>query len=251
MFVFAFPEVSWMFLLGPFSHFSLPMRACTLWEEKRQMNDVAMCPGDVTMSALLLRPFRQPPPPPSPSVQLDCEKRPLWEHCTEVCRGTTETIPACHLIIIWWYKYVRLVIGIITCLLAWRDIHPGRVEPESPRANQGDLSCVVSTPRSPVPASLLSNSSQACPVCERRGVRSSHKDSCGLNPGDARDRGLIGRGVLITPPFVGPFCRSVGAQSTVQAWLADPLTLLSLTWGLWCDEVRGLHRHLLDHFVGQ
>ncbi len=27
---------------------------------------------------------------------------------------------------------------------------------------------------------------------------------------------LIGRGVLTTPQFVGPFCREVGAQSTVQ-----------------------------------
>ncbi len=33
-----------------------------------------------------------------------------------------------------------------------------------------------------------------------------------FNPGDARDRSLIGRGVLIT--FVGSFCRSVDAQST-------------------------------------
>ncbi len=29
--------------------------------------------------------------------------------------------------------------------------------------------------------------------------------------GDARDRSSIGRGVLITPPFVGQFCRSIGA----------------------------------------
>ncbi len=33
----------------------------------------------------------------------------------------------------------------------------------------------------------------------------------GFNSGNARNGGLIGRGVLITPPFVGPFCRSVGA----------------------------------------
>ncbi len=32
-----------------------------------------------------------------------------------------------------------------------------------------------------------------------------------FNPGDARDRSLIDRDVLITPPFVGPFCRSLGA----------------------------------------
>ncbi len=39
------------------------------------------------------------------------------------------------------------------------------------------------------------------------------------------DRGLIGRGVLITPAFVGPFCRSVDAQSTAQPWHTDPFTL--------------------------
>ncbi len=35
---------------------------------------------------------------------------------------------------------------------------------------------------------------------------------------------MIDRGVLITLPFVGPFCRSVGAKSTTQPWRADPLT---------------------------
>ncbi len=28
---------------------------------------------------------------------------------------------------------------------------------------------------------------------------------------------MLGRGVLTTPPFVGPFCRSVGAPVTTQA----------------------------------
>ncbi len=45
---------------------------------------------------------------------------------------------------------------------------------------------------------------------------------------------LIGRGVLVTPPFVGLFCRSVGAQSTTKAWHADPLapcTLINKTHG--------------------
>ncbi len=27
---------------------------------------------------------------------------------------------------------------------------------------------------------------------------------------------------LITPPFVEPFCRSVGARSTTQPWRTDP-----------------------------
>ncbi len=36
---------------------------------------------------------------------------------------------------------------------------------------------------------------------------------------------MIGRGGLTTPlAFVGPFCRSVGAQSTTQSWRAEPLT---------------------------
>ncbi len=41
---------------------------------------------------------------------------------------------------------------------------------------------------------------------------------------DARDGSLDGRGVLSTPPFVGPFRRSVGAQSTAKLWHTDPLT---------------------------
>ncbi len=48
-----------------------------------------------------------------------------------------------------------------------------------------------------------------------------------MNPGDAMDRCLIGRGVLTTSPFVvGPFCTSVGAQTSIQPWRVDPLTLL-------------------------
>ncbi len=39
-----------------------------------------------------------------------------------------------------------------------------------------------------------------------------------FNPGVARDRSL-----MITPSFVGPFCMSVGAQSTAQSWHIDPL----------------------------
>ncbi len=46
-----------------------------------------------------------------------------------------------------------------------------------------------------------------------------------FNPGDTMDRSLIGRGVLTTPSFVGPFCRSVGAQSAAQRWHTDPINL--------------------------
>ncbi len=38
---------------------------------------------------------------------------------------------------------------------------------------------------------------------------------------------MINRDVLITPPFVGPYCRSVGAQSTTEPWHADPLALFA------------------------
>ncbi len=35
------------------------------------------------------------------------------------------------------------------------------------------------------------------------------------------DRSLIGRGMITTPPFVGPFCGSVGALSTTQPGMAS------------------------------
>ncbi len=73
-----------------------------------------------------------------------------------------------------------------------------------------------STPRSLVPASLhlealQLKSSWACPVWERRSVRSSRTHppfwfESRWRDGDARDRSLIGKGVLTTPEF-GPFCR--------------------------------------------
>ncbi len=40
---------------------------------------------------------------------------------------------------------------------------------------------------------------------------------------------LVGRGVLTTPPFTGPFCRPVSAQSTTQPWRAETLTPMSST----------------------
>ncbi len=43
-----------------------------------------------------------------------------------------------------------------------------------------------------------------------------------FNPRDARDRRLLDRGVLTTPSFVEPFCRSAGAQSTTQPWHTEP-----------------------------
>ncbi len=35
----------------------------------------------------------------------------------------------------------------------------------------------------------------------------------------------MGIGLVTTPPFIGPFCRSVGAQATTQSWHTDLLTL--------------------------
>ncbi len=58
------------------------------------------------------------------------------------------------------------------------------------------------------------------------GAAALHTTPFGFNPGDARDRSLIG-GVLTTPQFVGPFCRSVGAQFTAQSWHTDPLCACS------------------------
>ncbi len=43
------------------------------------------------------------------------------------------------------------------------------------------------------------------------GASALHTLPFGFNPVDARDKSLVGRGVLITPPLVGPFCRPVGA----------------------------------------
>ncbi len=50
------------------------------------------------------------------------------------------------------------------------------------------------------------------------GASALHTFPLGFNPGDARDRNLIGRGVVTNPSFVGPFCMSVGAQSAAQPW---------------------------------
>ncbi len=92
----------------------------------------------------------------------------------------------------------------------WGSIHLWGVTPASPREKHGDVSWAVGTPWSPVPASLhllalQLKSSWACPVRERRSVRPSHLPPfwfwSSWRGGDARDRCLIGRGVLITPPF--------------------------------------------------
>ncbi len=48
---------------------------------------------------------------------------------------------------------------------------------------------------------------------EIAGASALHTLPFGFNPGDARDMSLIGRGMVTTPPFVGLFCLSVGAQS--------------------------------------
>ncbi len=71
--------------------------------------------------------------------------------------------------------------------------------------NHSDVSWVVSTPRSPVMA-FIGFAAQAKPVWfESAGASALHIHTLpfGFNPGDGC---LTGRGVLITPPFVGPFC---------------------------------------------
>ncbi len=89
-------------------------------------------------------------------------------------------------------------------------IHSGRVEPESPmKIFIANASRLPSTPSSPFPASPHLLALQLKPS---------------LLDGDARDRNLIGKGVLTTLQFFGPFCRSVDAQSTPQPRHTDPLT---------------------------
>ncbi len=64
---------------------------------------------------------------------------------------------------------------------------------------------------SPGIAAFIDFTAQAKPVrFVSAGAFALHILPFGCNPGDARDRCLIGRGVLATPPFVRPFCKSVG-----------------------------------------
>ncbi len=89
-------------------------------------------------------------------------------------------------------------------------IHSGRVEPASPmEIFIADASRLASTPRFPFPASLHLLALQLKPS---------------LLDGDAGDRNLIGKGVLTTLQFFGPFCMFVDAQSTPQPRHTDPLT---------------------------
>ncbi len=64
-------------------------------------------------------------------------------------------------------------------------------------------------------ATFIGFAAQAKPVhLEGATASARHALPFVFNPGDAtgdaRDRSLIGRGVLITPPFVGQFCGAVG-----------------------------------------
>ncbi len=72
----------------------------------------------------------------------------------------------------------------------------------------GDISWVVNTPRSPVPASLRLLALQLKPSLS--GLRAPEPPFV-FNRGDARDKGLLGRGVLTTPSVIGPFCTPEGA----------------------------------------
>ncbi len=82
------------------------------------------------------------------------------------------------------------------------------LEPAPPRENHGDVSWVASTPRPPVSASLHLLALQLKPSLSGLSAP-EHPLFTRFNPcdGDARDRNLIGRGVLITPSFVGEFSR--------------------------------------------
>ncbi len=47
------------------------------------------------------------------------------------------------------------------------------------------------------------------------GASALHTSPLSFNPGDVRDRSLLGRGVLTTSPFIAPFCMSVGPFNTM------------------------------------
>ncbi len=95
-------------------------------------------------------------------------------------------------------------------------------------------------PKSPVPVLLHLLALQLKPSLLVRFVSAGasalhiHTLPFGFDPGGARDRSWIGRGVLTTPPFVGPFCRPVGDQSTAQSTLAhrpfDTQLVLKFDW---------------------
>ncbi len=75
-----------------------------------------------------------------------------------------------------------------------------------------DVSWVPSAARSSVPASLhllVLQLKPSFPCLRARAL------PFGFDPGDATGTQEIG-GVLATPPFVEPFCMSVGVQSTAQ-----------------------------------
>ncbi len=74
-------------------------------------------------------------------------------------------------------------------------IHPGRVEPASPMK-------LVSSGV----GAFISFAAQAKHVqFESAGAAAFHTLPCGFNPGNARNRNLIGGVVLISPTFGGPF----------------------------------------------
>ncbi len=50
------------------------------------------------------------------------------------------------------------------------------------------------------------------------GVSALHTLPFGFNPSVARDRGLIDRSVMTTPPFVGPCCRALVVVSPSFMW---------------------------------
>ncbi len=101
-------------------------------------------------------------------------------------------------------------------------IHQGRVELASPR--RGDVSWVGGHAKVPNPgmAAFIGLAAQARLVrFMNAGVSALHTLPFVSNPGDATGTQGIGV-VMTTPPFVGPFGMSVGAQSTAQSWHTDP-----------------------------
>ncbi len=98
------------------------------------------------------------------------------------------------------------------------------------RLFNNDFSCAVSHEVTKVPPSQLHPRLLILKVPKRPFVTPSLLVS---NPGGASYRRLLGRGVLTTPPFFAPFCRSVRAQSTAQPWHIKQLTpnvAINVSW---------------------
>ncbi len=129
-------------------------------------------------------------------------------------------------------RHCLLTVSVLYLYL--RQHSPGPVELASQRENHGNVSWVVRTPKSPIPASLqllalyLKPRLSGLRALQHLLTTPSLLILIQIRDGGAMGRGLTGKGVLIIPPLVGPFRTSVGAQSTTQPRRADTLTPITV-----------------------